>query len=350
MRFYSFLLLIFFASCSEPKQVSPSSNAEAGSLPAHLDIAFYNVENLFDVRDDPGKSDEDFTPAGRNEWSEGRYEQKLINLSKVIQAMDHGQGLPAIIGLAEIENEEVVEALGNTVWPSGYGLVTENSLDRRGIDVALLYRKDLISIISHEALRINFEQRGYTSRDILHVELSVAGQESMHVYVNHWPSRREGQAETEHRRLDAARTLRKSIDSVQARDRNAQIIVLGDFNDYPVSKSLVDVLEAREKANRKKKDELVNLAYAYELADQGTYPYKGDWGMLDQAIVSNALFQKEGLYLEMNSLEIFQTDFMMYYDKKYKEFKPNRTYGGPRYYGGYSDHLPILLHLKTAKH
>lgn len=347
MKSIILLVLLSAATCAEPKGNSISNPTEVGSLPDHLDIAFYNVENLFDTRDDPRKKDEDFTPSGRNEWSQGRYEKKLIDLSKVIQAMDHGEGLPAIIGLAEVENEDVVRELGNAILPSGYGVVTENSLDRRGIDVALLYRKDVISIVSYETLRVRFDQQGYTSRDILHVQLMVASQELIHIYINHWPSRRGGQSETEHRRMDAARALKKSVQSVMNKDKNAQIIILGDFNDYPVNVSLTDVLEAKPSDNRKK-GELINLAYHYELSDLGTYPYKGDWGMLDQAIVSDNLLVKDGLYLEENSLDIFKKDFMMYYDKKYKEYKPNRTYGGPRYFGGYSDHLPILLHLKTV--
>ncbi|NND93800.1 MAG: hypothetical protein HKN45_02990, partial [Flavobacteriales bacterium] len=311
----------------------------------HLDVVFYNVENLFDTQNDPLKNDDDFTPNGRNEWSKGRYEKKLINLSRVIQSIDHGAGNAAIIGLAEVENRAVVENLANTILPNGYGVVHQESPDQRGIDLALLYRKDMIKRLDEEFIRIEFSEQGYTSRDILYFKGQL-NDETIYVFVNHWPSRRGGQKETEHRRLDAARTLKKRVEKLQRKDQDAQIIILGDFNDYPDNKSLTSVLKAKPK-NSKSKRELVNLAYELEMQDKGTYPYKGDWGMLDQGIISDNLMDGIGLNICEETLEIHWKEFFLFYDKKYKEYKPNKTYGGPKYYGGYSDHLPIVLHFKT---
>ena len=146
--------------------------------------------------------------------------------------------------------------------------------------------------------------------------------------------------------LPAASSLKNRIDDILEDDSDAQIIILGDFNDYPDNKSITEVLEAKPN-NSSKNGELVNLAYAPHMKDEGTYPYKGDWGMLDQAIISDNLMDGSGLDISEEGLEIFWREFFLFYDRKYKEFKPNRTYGGPKYYGGYSDHLPILLHLKT---
>lgn len=314
--------------------------------PEHFDMVFYNVENLFDTKNDPQKKDDDFTPEGRNEWGAGRYEKKIKNLSRVIQSMDYGNGEAAIIGLAEVENRAVVEDLGNTIVPNGYATVHKDSYDMRGIDLALLYKKDMVKKLDEEFIRIEFSDRGYTSRDILYFKGQI-GREIIHVLLNHWPSRREGQQESEHRRLDAARTLKKKVEQIKKKDDDAQIVIMGDFNDYPDNKSITSVLDAQPK-DSKKKDELVNLAYDLHAEDKGTYSYKGDWGMLDQAIVSDNLLNGGGLGVCGEALEIHWKEFFMFYDRKYKEYKPNRTYGGPKYYGGYSDHLPILLHLHTT--
>lgn len=309
----------------------------------HLDIAFYNVENLFDTQDDPKKRDDDFTPDGRNKWSTGRYEKKLKNLSRVIQSMDHGHGEPAIIGLAEVENRTVAQDLGNTIIPNGYVVIHQESQDARGIDLALLYRKDIVKELDEDFHRISFSESGYTSRDILYFKGKV-GPEVLHIFLNHWPSRREGQKESEHRRIDAAKTLKREVDAIRKKDDDAQIIILGDFNDYPDNKSLTKTLKTAPVDNPKDAG-LINLASSLHAQDKGTYPYRGDWGMLDQAIVSDNMMDEEGVMICPEALEIHSKEFFLFYDKKYKEYKPNRTYGGPKYYGGYSDHLPILLHL-----
>lgn len=194
-------------------------------------------------------------------------------------------------------------------------------------------------------MRITFTQKGYTSRDILHFTGGLFNGEVVHTFVNHWPSRRGGWRETEQRRIDAAERLRDAVDDVLDKDDGANILIVGDFNDYPHNKSIEEVLGADKRAEAKNR--LSNLAYPFEKKGLGTYNYQGDWGMLDQAIVSGALLDGRGLDVADKGLEIFQRDFMMYYDRKAKEQRPNKSYGGPKYYGGYSDHLPILLHLKV---
>ncbi|NNC83463.1 MAG: hypothetical protein HKN79_07795, partial [Flavobacteriales bacterium] len=339
---YAPLALLLLIACLSPEDVEKGDVSTKASDSEHIpnrhaDVVFYNVENLFDVKDHPRKDDNDFTPNGRNEWSQGRYEKKIQNLGRVIQSMDHGDGLPVLIGLAEVENEDVVEDLGEFIASGSYGVVHHESQDRRGIDLALLYDRSRFELLDDEAEPISFSQNGYTSRDILHVHGRLDGEE-VHLYLNHWPSRREGRSETEHRRLDAARTLKMMVD--QVKDSESSVIILGDFNDYPDNRSMTEVLDARP-SDSPESSELINLAYAPHMADKGTYPYKGDWGMLDQAIVSDDLMDGKGLELTQEGLEIHWREFFLFYDKKYKEFKPNRTYGGPRYYGGYSDHLPI---------
>jgi len=356
--FYLFGSLLL-ASCATPQESNGDNweNDQDGKKksnqtvtkhdgPSHLNVAFYNVENLFDTQDDRKKKDDDFTPNGRNKWTKDRYRTKLDHLTEVLVAMKEKGELPAMIGVAEIENEAVLEDLADRLAGQGasYGIAHKDSKDMRGIDTGLLYRKDFFENTSEDAIRIDFTQRGFTSRDILHFSGRLFNGEQVHAFVNHWPSRREGWQKTEQRRVDAASTLKREVDDILRDDQSANIIILGDFNDYPDNKSIEQTLGAKKRAD--KKNRLSNLAYPFEKRGLGTYNYKGDWGMLDQAIVSGALLDGKGLDVADEGLEIFERDFMMYYDRKHKEHKPNKTYGGPKYYGGYSDHLPILLHLE----
>jgi predicted extracellular nuclease len=340
---YFFLAFGLITCASKSNQ----SSLPPGEMPDTWSLAFYNVENLFDTKNDSKTDDEDFTPAGANKWTPERMGKKITNLAKVIRAMDEGAGIPLIIGLCEVENDEVTIALAQAIRPDTYGIVHKESPDHRGIDVALLYDESQFKVISKDFLSIDFSEKGYTSREILYAQLRCsASKEDLHVFVNHWPSRRGGEDETEQRRMDAANTLKKKVDEVRSKEPTAQIIIMGDFNDYPDNRSLTTSLGAVAK-DGKEDQELVNLAYALDKANKGTYTYKGDWGMLDQIIVSDNLLKKKGIYTKAESLQIFRKDFMMYYDKNVKDSFPNRTYGRDKYYGGYSDHLPLRLTLST---
>jgi len=346
MRYFYLFLILALVACQEKKAVNKSSGLSK-SGPDKLHIAFYNVENLFDVKDDPKKRDDDFTPGGKKGWSYNRYDKKISQLTRVVHSMEEElEALPIIIGLAEVENIEVVEDLGKSVSHNGieYAGVLDESHDMRGIDVALLYRTDLVKELDHESYKIRFQDKGYNSRDILHFKGQLFNDEVFHVFVNHWPSRREGAKESEHRRISAAQTLKSKVDEILDKDKNAKIVILGDFNDYPDNKSIEDVLGAT--GNMSANSELYNLAYELNENDKGTYNYRGDWGMLDQAIVSKGFMADKGYHVDKDALSIYRENFMMYYDKKYKEHKPNKTYGA-RYFGGFSDHLPIVLELNN---
>lgn len=339
-----FLALSLLISCVETDH---ATEGKPTLLPEAWTIAFYNVENLFDVADDPRISDEDFTPNGKLQWSEGRLEQKVKNLATVFQAMGKDHEPPVIIGLAEVENQDVVELLGRTIRPATYGIVHKDSPDNRGIDVALLYDERYFKVSNKAFYFIEFNEKNYTSRDILYAELiSLKGKETLHCFVNHWPSRRGGWQETEARRIQAASTLKTQVNILLKKDPEAQIIIMGDFNDYPDNRSLTTSLGAVEH-DSPMEQELINLAFDLHASGKGTYNYQGDWGMLDQVIISDALIKADGIQVMEGTLDVFQEDFMMYYDKKYKEYYPNKTYGGDRYFGGYSDHLPLRLNVRT---
>jgi predicted extracellular nuclease len=340
-----FFLLSMIISCANTDK---STTVLPHDLPESWNIAFYNVENLFDVEDDKKTFDEDFTPNGKLQWSEGRLEAKVKNLSKVLQAMGEDYEPPLIIGLAEVENEEVVELLGRTVRPATYGIVHKDSPDGRGIDVALLYDKRYFKVGKKAFYSIEFEEKNYSSRDILYAELISTDdrKESLHCFVNHWPSRRGGWQETETRRMQAANTLKAQVDKLLNSDPQAQVVIMGDFNDYPDNRSLTTALGAVTH-DGPEEGELINLAFDLHATGKGTYNYQGEWGMLDQVIISDALLSPDGIQIKEGDLDAFQEDFMMFYDKKSKEYYPNKTYGGDRYYGGFSDHLPLRLHVST---
>lgn len=299
-------------------------------------IGFYNVENLFDIYDDPHTSDNDFTPYGDKNWDETRYQQKLEDISKVIRDFDDGKG-PAFLGMAEIENFEVLEDLINTgkLKKSPYKIIHRDNNDRRGIDVAAIYRSDIFEKIDYTYYTIP----KVSTRDILHVEGKIYGQKNIHYFVVHWPSRRKGTKETEHNRIQVAEILRSKIDKLLDKNPNERIIIMGDFNDEPSNKSIHKyVME----------DDFYNLHRRYEDKSTGTVNHQGDWLVFDQIIVSKSLLDDKTYNLTKKSGFIYDDESVTftYYDGNKV---PNRTYGGDEYYGGASDHYAVYLKM-TVKH
>lgn len=320
------------------------TNVYAGELksPKGMVFGFYNVENLFDTIDDQYTIDEQFLPNSEKLWNSEKYTTKLNQLAKVISSMD--VDLPIFLGLAEVENKNVILDLLSTEKLRGnnYDVVHEESPDQRGIDLGFIYRKEYFNYISHEAIEVRIEEEeDFFTRDILYIKGELQGEDTIHVFLNHWSSRREGAQETEYRRVRSAAILRAKIDELLAQDEMAKIIVMGDFNDYPNNISLTQTLRAKD--NRKfNKGDLYNMAYGLEQDNQGTYNYKGDWGMLDQLIISRGVFKADkGVKITAKDVNVLKLKWMLYTDPVYGDEKPSKSYGGPEYYGGYSDHLPI---------
>lgn len=315
-----------------------TAQADTGEL--YFRTAFYNVENLFDTTDEPLKLDDEFTPEGDKEWTIERYEKKINQISEVITALE----FPAVIGLCEVENSSNLSdiAAHQSLENKGYTPVHFESPDVRGIDVGLLFQSSQFELKSKEFIRIDFpawlEPDGYTSRDILHVVLTARDRSDFHFFVNHWPSRRGGMAESEHRRLWVASHLKRAVDEVLLDDSLAQVIIMGDFNDFPDNRSIANVLGAL-KLNEV--PQLPGLLYdpflSLQLKGEGSYNYRGDWNMLDQIIYAGMVAPNPW---RISAYGIFNESYLLY-----KGEKPNRTYGGNNYYGGYSDHLPVYLDL-----
>lgn len=336
-KFNLFVAVVFvlFASCSKGKYKNKRN----------LTIVFYNVENLFDTENEPGKRDGEFTPDGSKKWTEERYQKKLDTLARVLSSINENE-LPEIIGLCEVENKKVVTDLVNSTHlaKGNYKVVHFESPDFRGIDCALIYRPDEFKVVKSFPVRVNFKDDSkYTTRDILYVKGETKNREEFHIFVNHWPSRIGGVAKTEPKRIEVAGILKSKIDSVLAASPKAKIIVLGDMNDEPSNRSLIEILDAQKPETQNA--ELVNLMYPIHEKNKGSYNYRGNWNMLDNIVVSTNLLDKRGFECIDKQGFVFSKVWMEHKNRN-GQISPGRTYGGPNYYGGISDHFPVYFTLK----
>ena len=320
--------------------ISGSCTTQKRMLRKEYTVLSYNVENLFDTIDDPKIPDEEFLPESEKKWTNERYQKKIDDLAKVISEVNPLE-TPEIVGLVEIENQGVLEDLirTNALKDHHYAIIHEESPDYRGIDVALLYRKDAFTEIMHETLPVVFpEDTAFKTRDILHVVGKIRNK-TVHVFVNHWPSRIGGDDKTEPKRLLAASVLKKRVDLVLTLDPNAHIIIMGDMNDEPANNSLQETLGANLPGSGAK---LVNLMMPDDMAGLGTYFYSGNWNMLDNLVVSSEMINGKQMKVENQKGNIYSSPWMIYTNKN-GDKTPNRSYVGNKYVGGVSDHFPVYF-------
>ncbi|PKP10397.1 MAG: endonuclease [Bacteroidetes bacterium HGW-Bacteroidetes-4] len=352
-------LTIFFISFS---LISGKNFAQTEGLPQQLKnkieqerlvrIMFYNVENLFDTEDDSLKMDEEFLPDEIRNWSKYRYYQKQNQLSKVITAVG-GWSPPELVGLCEIENRNVLNYLTrqSSLYVFGYQIIHQESPDARGIDVALLYQPKSFRPVSTEFLAIDYPLNKRKTRDILYAQGILPNHDTLHVFVNHWPSRYGGQLESEENRIYVAGRLKQKTDSVLQNNPQALIVIMGDFNDEPNNTSLLKTLKALPAYDSLQTKQLINLSYELRYTkNQGSHKYQGQWTLLDQVIVSGGLLSKsKKTYTTSDKLTIFRAPFLLEPDEAYLGDKPFRTYVGLKYNGGFSDHLPVFIDLLTKE-
>jgi len=310
-----------------------------------ITIASWNLENLFDTIDDANKNDEEFMPSSSKEWTVDRLNTKLYNLARVIRSMNKEKG-PAILGVCEVEHKSLLDSMiVKFLHDKNYKIAYKESPDGRGIDNGLIYNADLFSLLSVKGDTIKLDD-GYPTRLVLNVNLLTRDNDTLHIYVNHWPSRRGGEEESEKNRVKAAETLRQDIESNFKRNSKSKIIILGDFNDEPNNNSILKELKAVpfycDTTNYVETHrELYNLAYPSFAEGLGSYKYRDDWNMLDQVIISGSLIDSKNIYYVCNSFEVYKPLIMVTRSGKY-EGTPFPTYGGSRYLGGYSDHFPVV--------
>ena len=287
-------------------------------------IFCWNLENYFDAKDDPATADEAFTPGGEHHWTRRKFESKRNLIAKTIIASSEcfGGELPSIIGLCEVENSFVLRSLveDTPLAKYRYGSVHRESPDPRGIDVALLYDPARVKLLASSWITIG----EFATREILYAR--VATPDTLHIFVNHWPSKYSGAAVSGQKRRAVAAALEHVLDSLQAALPSPAILLMGDFNDTPDSPVVADLSSRLG---------FVNLTENVE----GTIRFKGKWELIDLMLASPGAAEIIG------PAQAYKPDFLLEEDKAFIGYKPRRTNIGPRYNGGASDHLPIVAKL-----
>ncbi len=305
----------------------------------YFPILFYNVENFFDCRNDSLKNDEEFLPDSPRKWTFYRYNNKANKIAKVILASNKWNP-PVLVGLCEVENQTVLNRL---IWETGlselgYRYIHHESPDKRGIDVAMLYREDQFKIIHDQAIPVSIPEKNFYTRDILFVKGIAFGQDTLNVMICHWPSKYGGAMHSEWKRIHVANILHEVCDSLLNRNIESHILIMGDLNESPESGAVYDNLKAREKDAD---SNIVNLSYGFvSNGVRGTLKYRGHWSIFDQIIVSRSLLEEP---FDIEGLHIVDLPFLLEPDKSYSGEVPYRTYRGPQYIGGFSDHLPVKM-------
>lgn len=309
-------------------------------------FVFYNLENLFDTFKDSIKRDEDFTPKGQKFWTPRKYWEKQKNISKVILSVG-GWDLPEVVAFCEVENRRVLEDLINQTGlkDKGYKILHYESPDRRGIDVGLIYLPEKVEVLNSNNIPIIFPwDENYKTRDILYAQFLMFGSDTINFFVNHWPSKWGGHMETDKSRLLVGQTLKSEVNKLLFKNKNAQVLLMGDFNDEPTDNSLVFGLEAKTDSSKLKSGDLYNVTSHYESGKYGTHKFQNNWSVIDQVIItSNVLWGTNGLQIKNRNCFIYKPDYLITMDEKFNGEKPFRSYAGMKYTGGYSDHLPVYL-------
>ncbi len=315
-------------------------------------VGFWNFENLFDLEDDTEINDEDFLPTGKNQWTKDKYDEKMGNLARVIS--DMGTELSpkgvTLLGTAEIENRKVLEDLvkEKAIRDRNYQIVHHDSPDHRGIDCALLYNPEYFTPISSKGLEVELYndegERRYT-RDILYVNGKLDGEE-IHVFVCHWPSRRGGEKASRPKRNKAAQVVKDYMTSIQEKDPEAKIIVMGDMNDDPVSPSVKKILDGRKDKESVTANSMYNPMYKFYKRGVGSNAYRDAWSLFDQILITMPLIKtgKSQTGYFHHKTTIYNKKYLVQKTGKYKGY-PFRTFAGGKYQGGFSDHFPVYITL-----
>lgn len=322
-----FLALVVLCFCS----LNFVAQTHENSFP----VIWYNVENLFDCTNDSATADDIFTPEGDKHWTTYRYWVKIKNLSKAILAVS-GWSKPGLIGLCEIENEQVLEDLVYNSPLSGLKLkyIHQDSPDKRGIDVALLYNPTLFKPFSTQFLTLTDpHDLSWTSRDLLYCKGLVHELDTLHCFVNHWPSKYGGAVQSEPKRILASKLLIRYCDSILVQNPKAMILAMGDFNE-----------SSSEPALKYVEDNGMEILKLND-AISGTHKYRGNWSQIDYFIISEQLKSSDMKSFSVTKHTLGDVPFLLEPDDAYSGLKPFRTYVGYKYHGGFSDHLPIVLYL-----
>ncbi|MGB3149580.1 MAG: endonuclease, partial [Maribacter sp.] len=287
--------------------------------------------------------DEDFTPEGFKKWTPDRFQKKLSKLAKTIFDIGRKSNSypPVIVGVAEVENRAVLNNLikTNPIQELHYEIIHYESPDERGIDTALIYNPKYFKVHHSEPLALiidNLNGQRDTTRDILYVKGKLNGEE-VHVFVNHWPSRRDGNETTEYKRIRAAEVIREKMIDIETVHENPNYVIMGDFNDDPNSASIQKLIANTTLYNPMEK--------LHAPRQRGSSNYRKSWSLFDQIIISHSFFDYKKGNHSFKKANIFDDLSLKENNGKYKG-SPFRTYAGSKYLGGYSDHFPVYIILK----
>jgi hypothetical protein len=311
-------------------------------------VAFYNLENLFDTINQEGVADEEFSPEGEKAWTPDRYLEKLNHLAKVIHGIgldEHNPDGAALVGVCELENAGVMEDLAKTdiLKDRHYEFVHYDSPYYRGMDVALFYQPEYFTVISSASHELNIpEIENFSTRAQL-VVTGILYSDTVHIIVNHWPSRWGGEEESRPKRIAAAKLCRSIADSLFILDPNARIIIMGDLNDDPTDVSIKEFIHTNHNIGSLKENEFYNPYEDMHKPDSiGTLTYRGKWNLFDQILLSRSLAIASPSSYTFKEAKIFKEEYLIQQEGKFKG-SPFRTYSYDKYISGYSDHLPVYV-------
>jgi exonuclease III len=314
-------------------------------------IAFYNLENLYDTINDPLVNDEEFTPQGTAKWDSRKYKIKLERMSEAIHSigLEYSPDGAAILGVAEIENRNVLEDLVRmpAIASRNYQIIHYDSPDRRGVDVAMIYQPKYFKPHNHKSYKLSVEgMLDFLTRDQLVVSGDFDG-ERIHIIVGHWPSRRGGEKRSMPLRMAAAKLSRHIADSLFGIDPNAKIIIMGDLNDNPTNKSLTEGLNAKGNMNLLRPGDFYNPMYALYQKGIGSNAWRDTWSLFDQIIVSQAWLGDDYSSYRFRLARVHNKVDLTQRSGRFKGY-PWRTYVGGEFMGGYSDHFPSYIIIVKA--
>jgi predicted extracellular nuclease len=332
----SLLLVCCFSAFSQKKDYKP------------IVISFYNLENFYDTVNNTMVDDEEFLPNGPRNYNTAIYMNKVNKLATVISEIgtEINPDGPAILGVAEVENDTVMNDLihNKLLEKRGYKIVHYDSKDIRGVDVGLIYNPKYFTVEASDKLFVQLpggSKDSYFTRDILWVKGKLDG-ETIHIYVNHWPSRSGGEVRSEPARAAAAMVCKHHMDSIAKADGNQKVIIMGDLNDDPVSLSVAKVLGAKEKQADVRPGGLYNPWIELYKKGYGTLAYQDSWGLFDQIMISYPWLNKNQDGFFFYQQHIFNKEYLVENNGRYKGY-PMRTWDGNSYRGGYSDHFPTYI-------
>lgn len=313
-------------------------------------VGFYNCENFYDTINNPKVDDEEFLPNSARQYNSRIYLDKVGRLASVISQMGtdiNPDGL-AMLGVAEIENDTVLNDLIHTPELKNRNLkfCHYDSPDKRGVDVGFIYNPKYFRVLTSAPFFVKLpsgSKDSYFTRDVLYVKGILDG-DTVHVFVNHWPSRSGGEERSRPGRAAAAGVVKMRVDSITALNPAAKFLIMGDLNDDPISPSITKVLGASGKAKDVKPRGIFNPYTDFYKQGIGTSPYQDAWGLFDQILVSQGFLAKDQSGYHFHKAVIFNKDFLIQKTGKWRNYS-KRTWDGITYNYGYSDHFPVYVML-----